>query len=86
MNENQTTYNHEEEIDLIQLAFSILHKYRQILMTVVVCAVLAAGFGLAKNAYSSYAAGKAADSEDIAVAKSAAQQKYDEEMLAYREE
>lgn len=86
MNENQTTYNHEEEIDLIQLAFSILHKYRQILMTVVVCAVLAAGFGLAKNAYSSYAAGKAADSEDIAVSKSAAQQKYDEEMLAYREE
>lgn len=86
MNENQTTYNHEEEIDLIQLAFSILHKYRQILMTVVVCAVLAAGFGLAKNAYSSYAAGKAADGEDIAVAKSATQQKYDEEMLAYREE
>lgn len=86
MNENQTTYHHEEEIDLIQLAFSILHKYRQILMTVVICAVLAAGFGLAKNAYSSYAAGKAADSEDVAVAKSAAQQKYDEEMLAYREE
>lgn len=86
MNENQTTYNHEEEIDLIQLAFSILHKYRQILMTVVICAVLAAGFGLAKTAYSSYAAGKAADSEDVAVAKSAAQQKYDEEMLAYREE
>lgn len=86
MNENQTTYNHEEEIDLIQLAFSILHKYRQILMTVVICAVLAAGFGLAKNAYSSYAEGKAADSEDVAVAKSAAQQKYDEEMLAYREE
>lgn len=86
MNENQTTYNHEEEIDLIQLAFSILHKYRQILMTVVICAVLAAGFGLAKNAYSSYAAGKAADGEDVAVAKSAAQQKYDEEMLAYREE
>lgn len=86
MNENQTTYNHEEEIDLMQLAFSILHKYRQILMTVVICAVLAAGFGLAKNAYSSYAEGKAADSEDVAVAKSAAQQKYDEEMLAYREE
>lgn len=86
MNENQTTYNHEEEIDLIQLAFSILHKHRQILMTVVICAVLAAGFGLAKNAYSSYAEGKAADSEDVAVAKSAAQQKYDEEMLAYREE
>lgn len=86
MNENQTTYNHEEEIDLIQLAFSILHKYRQILMTVVICAVLAAGFGLAKNAYSSYAESKAADSEDVAVAKSAAQQKYDEEMLAYREE
>lgn len=86
MNENQTTYNHEEEIDLIQLAFSILHKYRQILMAVVICAVLAAGFGLAKNAYSSHAAGKAADSEDVAVAKSAAQQKYDEEMLAYREE
>ena len=70
----------------MQLAFSILHKYRQILMTVVICAVLAAGFGLAKNAYSSYAEGKAADSEDVAVAKSAAQQKYDEEMLAYREE
>lgn len=86
MNENQTTYNHEEEIDLIQLAFSILHKYRQILMTVVICAVLAAGFGLAKNAYSSYAESKAADSEEVAVAKSAAQQKYDEEMLAYREE
>lgn len=86
MNENQTTYNHEEELDLMQLAFSILHKYRQILMTVVICAVLAAGFGLAKNAYSSYAEGKAADSEDVAVAKSAAQQKYDEEMLAYREE
>lgn len=86
MNENQTTYHHEEEIDLIQLAFSILHKYRQILMAVVICAVLAAGFGLAKNAYSSHAAGKAADSEDVAVAKSAAQQKYDEEMLAYREE
>ena len=86
MNENQTTYHHEEEIDLIQLAFSILHKYHQILMTVVICAVLAAGFGLAKNAYSSYAAGKAADGEDVAVAKSAAQQKYDEEMFAYREE
>ena len=86
MNENQTTYNHEEEIDLIQLSVSVLHKYRQILAAVVVCAVLAVALCLVKNAYSSYTANKAADSEDGAVTKSAAQQKYDEEMLAYREE
>ncbi len=88
MNENQMTYQsaEEEEIDLKALLFTLLHKLKPILLTAVVCAVLAGGFGLAKNAYSSYAAQKTESSEDGTVVKSAAEKKYDEDMQAYRRE
>ena len=43
MNENQTTYNHEEEIDLVALMVTLLHKLKPILLTAVVCAVIAGG-------------------------------------------
>lgn len=47
MNENQTTYptgaQDEEEIDLVALMVTLLHKLKPILLTAVVCAVLAGG-------------------------------------------
>lgn len=47
MNENQTTYptgaQDEEEIDLVALMVTLLHKLKPILLTVVVCAVIAGG-------------------------------------------
>ena len=47
MNENQTTYptgaQDEEEIDLIALMVTLLHKLKPILLTAVVCAVIAGG-------------------------------------------
>lgn len=48
MNENQTTYptgaQDEEEIDLVALMVTLLHKLKPILLTAVVCAVLFGGF------------------------------------------
>lgn len=47
MNENQTTYptgaQDEEEIDLVALMMTLLHKLKPILLTAVVCAVLFGG-------------------------------------------
>lgn len=47
MNENQTTYptgaQDEEEIDLVALMVTLLHKLKPILLTAVVCAVLFGG-------------------------------------------
>lgn len=47
MNENQTTYPNgaqdEEEIDLVALMVTLLHKLKPILLTAVVCAVLFGG-------------------------------------------
>lgn len=47
MNENQTTYptgaHDEEEIDLVALMVTLLHKLKPILLTAVVCAVLFGG-------------------------------------------
>ena len=47
MNENQTTYptgaQDEEEIDLVALMMTLLHKLKPILLTAVVCAVIAGG-------------------------------------------
>lgn len=47
MNENQTTYptgaQDEEEIDLVALMVTLLHKLKPILLTAVVCAVIAGG-------------------------------------------
>ena len=49
MNENQTTYptgaQDEEEIDLVALMVTLLHKLKPILLTAVVCAVIAGGRG-----------------------------------------
>ena len=48
MNENQMTYptgaQDEEEIDLVALMVTLLHKLKPILLTAVVCAVIAGGF------------------------------------------
>lgn len=45
MNENQTTYptgaQDAEEIDLVALMVTLLHKLKPILLTAVVCAVIA---------------------------------------------
>lgn len=40
MVENQTAYEHEEEIDLVALCFTLLHKYRQLLAAALACAVI----------------------------------------------
>lgn len=40
MVENQTAYEREEEIDLVALCFTLLHKYRQILAAALACAVI----------------------------------------------
>ena len=51
MNENQTTYptgaQDEEEIDLVALMVTLLHKLKPILLTAVVCAVIAGGLACA---------------------------------------
>ena len=48
MNENQMTYpagaQNEEEIDLVALMMTLLHQLKPILLTAVVCAVIAGGF------------------------------------------
>ena len=50
MNENQTTYptgaQDEEEIDLVALMVTLLHKLKPILLTAVVCAVIAGAAAL----------------------------------------
>ena len=50
MNENQTTYptgaQDEEEIDLVALMVTLLHKLKPILLTAVVCAVIACAAAL----------------------------------------
>lgn len=90
MNENQITYpagaQNEEEIDLVALMMTLLHQLKPILLTAVVCAILATGLGVAKNAYSSYAASKAENSGDGTVVKSSAQRAYEEKLVEYREE
>ena len=90
MNENQMTYpagaQNEEEIDLVALMMTLLHQLKPILLTAVVCAILATGLGVAKNAYSSYAAPKAENSGDGTVVKSSAQRAYEEKLVEYREE
>lgn len=90
MNENQMTYpagaQNEEEIDLVALMMTLLHQLKPILLTAVVCAILATGLGVAKNAYSSYAASKAENSGDGTVVKSSAQRAYEEKLVEYREE
>lgn len=90
MNENQMTYpagaQNEEEIDLVALMMTLLHQLKPILLTAVVCAILATGLGVAKNAYSSYAASKAENSGDGTVVKSSAQRAYEEKLVGYREE
>ena len=85
MNENQMTYpvgaQNEEEIDLVALMMTLLHQLKPILLTAVVCAILATGLGVAKNAYSSYAASKAENSGDGTVVKSSAQRAYEEKLV-----
>ena len=53
MNENQTMYptgaQDEEEIDLVALMVTLLHKLKPILLTAVVCAVIAGGLAGVKN-------------------------------------
>lgn len=52
MVENQTAYEHEEEIDLVALCFTLLHKYRQLLAAALACAVIfgaAAGIRTARS-------------------------------------
>lgn len=90
MNENQMTYpagaQNEEEIDLVALMMTLLHQLKPVLLTAVVCAILATGLGVAKNAYSSYAASKAENGGDGTVVKSSAQRAYEEKLVEYREE
>ena len=47
--ENNTTYEHTEEIDLVALFFTLLHKYRQLFAGAVICAVLLGAAGAVKS-------------------------------------
>ena len=44
MTENQIPYEQEEEINLVSLLFTVLHKYRQMAAAALVCAGTAGSF------------------------------------------
>lgn len=84
MTENQIPYEQEEEINLVSLLFSVLHKYRQMAAAALVCAVLFAGVAVAKNISWNAAIQKAAEEGETAP-RTSAQQTYEENMVEYRE-
>lgn len=84
MTENQIPYEQEEEIDLVSLLFTVLHKYRQMAAAALVCAVLFAGVAVAKNISWNAAIQKAAEEGETAP-RTSAQQTYEEDMVEYRE-
>lgn len=68
MNENQMTYPsgaEEEEIDLIALMVTLLHKLKPILLTALVCAVIFGGVGGIKAAKGSNADAQAAYQQEM---------------------
>ncbi len=77
-------YEQEEEINLVSLLFTVLHKYRQMAAAALVCAVLFAGVAVAKN-LSWNAAVKKAEKEGKTLPRTSAQQTYEENMTEYRE-
>ena len=83
MTENQIPYEQEEEINLISLLFTVLHKYRQMAAAALVCAVLFAGVAVVKNISWNAAIQKAAE-EGETVPRTSAQQTYEEDMVEYR--
>ena len=64
MTENQIPYEQEEEVNLVSLLFTVLHKYRQMAAAALVCAVLFAGVAVAKNLSWNAAVQKAAEEGD----------------------
>lgn len=84
MTENQIPYEQEEEIDLVSLLFTVLHKYRQMAAAALVCAVLFAGVAVVKNISWNAAVQKAAEEGETAP-RTSAQQTYEEDMVEYRE-
>lgn len=70
MMENQPTYEQEEEIDLVALCFTLLHKYRQILAAALACAVI---FGAASGAHTAWSGAVSKDAQDT----------YDTELAEY---
>lgn len=81
--ENNTTYEHTEEIDLVALFFTLLHKYRQLFAGAVICAVLLGAAGAVKSTLNERAIEKSL-AEGKEVPRSSAEQKYEEEMVTYR--
>lgn len=73
----------EEEINLVSLMFTILHRYRQILVAAIICMVLFAGAAIVKNAALNASIQKAVESGD-SLPRTSAQQKYEDEMVKYR--
>ena len=84
MTENQIPYEQEEEINLVSLLFTVLHKYRQMAAAALVCAVLFAGVAVAKDLSWNAAVQKAAEEGDP-TPRTSAQQTYEEDMVEYRE-
>ena len=84
MTENQIPYEQEEEINLVSLLFTVLHKYRQMAAAALVCAVLFAGVAVVKNISWNAAVQKAAEEGETAP-RTSAQQTYEEDMVEYRE-
>ena len=84
MTENQIPYEQEEEINLVSLLFTVLHKYRQMAAAALVCAVLFAGVAVMKNISWNAAVQKAAEEGETAP-RTSAQQTYEEDMVEYRE-
>ena len=84
MTENQIPYEQEEEINLVSLLFTVLHKYRQMAAAALVCAVLFAGVAVVKNISWNAAIQKAAEEGETAP-RTSAQQTYEEDMVEYRE-
>lgn len=70
MMENQPAYGQEEEIDLVALTFTLLHKYRQILAAALACAII---FGAAAGAHTAWNGAVSKDAQDT----------YDTELAEY---
>ena len=70
MMENQPAYGQEDEIDLVALTFTLLHKYRQILAAALACAII---FGAAAGAHTAWNGAVSKDAQDT----------YDTELAEY---
>ena len=82
--ENRTACEQTDEIDLVSLFFTVMHKYRQIIAGAVICAVLFGVLGAFKNVLNQRAIATA-EANGETVPRTSAEQQYEEDMVEYRQ-